>query len=176
MEARAAVTVRCTPEHAYEFWRDLENLPTFMGHLRSVEVIDEGRSRWVANAPTGTVEWEAEVVEDMPGEAIMWRSVDDAAVTNSGSVQFTAAPGGRGTEIRVHLRYDPPAGKLGSLVATLLGEEPAQQVRDDLRRFKQVIETGEVVRSEGSPGGTKTSRMVKQRPAQPLPPTDGPRS
>jgi uncharacterized membrane protein len=169
MEATAAITVRCTRDEAYRSWRDLERLPLFMSHLQSVEITGPERSHWVARAPAGTVEWDAEIVEDMPGQAIMWHSVGNAVVENSGSVRFNDAPGDRGTEIRVQLRYELPAGKLGSLVATLLGEEPAQQVRDDLRRFKQVIETGAVVRSEGSPGGTRTSRMVKQRPAQPLP-------
>jgi uncharacterized membrane protein len=165
----AAVTVRRPREDVYEFWRDLENLPRFMVHLRSVTVMDERRSHWVAMGPTGrAVEWDAQIVEDRPAELISWRSTGGTAVRNSGFVRFTDAPGGRGTEVRVELRYDPPGGVVGAAFAWLLGEHPDQQVRDDLRRFKQVMETGEVVRSEGSPEGVHAIRQLRQRPAQPV--------
>jgi uncharacterized membrane protein len=141
-----------------------------MAHLQSVESLGDGRWRWRATGPAGIeVEWDAEVLDERIDEFIAWRSVGEAPVTNSGRVEFRPAPGGRGTEIRVWLTYDPPAGKLGTWVAKLFGEAPDQQVSDDLRRFKQVLETGEVVRSEGTPEGTKTSRMIAQRPAQPAP-------
>jgi uncharacterized membrane protein len=96
------------------------------------------------------VEWEAETVEDRPNELIAWRSLPDASIPNSGTIRFKDAPGDRGTEIHVELRYQPPGGKLGSLIAKLFGEEPDQQVKGDLRRFKQVMETGEIVHSDSS--------------------------
>jgi uncharacterized membrane protein len=114
------------------------------------------------------VEWDAEITHDEPGRLIEWRSREGARVPNSGSVRFAEAPGGRGTEVRVEIDYQPPGGRLGRTVAMLFGEEPQQQVRDDLRRFKQVLEAGEVVRSEGSPEGTETRRLIAQRPARPL--------
>jgi uncharacterized membrane protein len=166
----ATITVNRTPEQVYTFWRDFENLPTFMAHLESVTAQGTMRSHWVATAPAGrTVEWDAEIVQDSPNRLIAWRSTPEATVRNEGSVTFTPAPGDRGTEVRVELDYDIPAGALGSMVARLFGEEPEQQVRDDLRRAKQVIETGDVVRSEGSPDGTKARRQVAQHAAQPVP-------
>jgi uncharacterized membrane protein len=168
MQAKTAITVKRPVEEVYRFWRDLANLPSFMVHLASVEPIDNGRSRWTANAPAGrTVQWEAEVVEDKPNERIAWRSLEGSQVGNSGSVWFAPAPRGGGTEVRVELAYDPPGGALGKVVAKLFGEEPQQQITDDLRRLKQVLETGEVVRSEGSPEGTRSLRLAKQHPGQP---------
>jgi uncharacterized membrane protein len=148
-----AVTVHGkTPAELYAFWRDFENLPRIMEHLESVEVLDEVRSRWTAKAPAGrTVEWDAEVYNEVPDQLIAWRSLHDADVPNAGSVHFTAVPGGRGTEVRVVLEYDPPAGRLGAAVAKLFREEPDNQVREDLRRFKQLMETGELAVSE-NPG------------------------
>lgn len=161
----AGVTVNRSAQDAYALWRDFARLPVFMTHLESVS--DEGK-HWVAKAPAGrTVEWDAEITEDVPGEVLAWRSAPAADVTNAGTVRFVPAPGGRGTEVRVELTYEPPAGALGNTVARLLGEEPRQQVTDDLRRFKQVLETGEVVRSEASPEGARTGRLVAQRPGQP---------
>jgi uncharacterized membrane protein len=166
---KAAVTVRQSPEEVYRFWHDFQNLPRFMAHLESVQPIGDGRSHWKASAPAGrTIEWDAEVVEDRPNELISWRSVK-GPVDNSGSVRFARAPGERGTEIRLDMRYAMPGGAVASTVAKLFGEEPAQQVRDDLRRFKQVVETGIVVRSEGTPEGTNARRLLRQRPAQPPP-------
>jgi uncharacterized membrane protein len=151
VHVKEQITIGLPPEELYRFWRDFQNLPVFMEHLQSVRVIDDRRSRWTARAPAGSsVEWEAEITEDRPNERISWRSTADADVPNSGSVRFAPAPGGRGTEIHVELRYDPPGGKLGALVAKLFGEEPSQQVAGDLRRLKQVMETGEVVHSDAS--------------------------
>jgi uncharacterized membrane protein len=168
MQARTAVTIKRPVEEVYGFWRDFTNLPSFMYHLRSVEPAGNGRSHWTANAPAGaTVDWDAELVEDQPNRRIAWASLEGSKVANSGSVAFTPAPGGDGTEVRVELSYDPPGGALGKVVAKLFGEEPQQQITDDLRRLKQVLETGEVVLSEGSPEGTRTARLVRQRPAEP---------
>ncbi|MFI7607733.1 SRPBCC family protein [Micromonospora sp. NPDC049366] len=165
-----AVTVNRSPAEAYRFWRDVENLPRFMSHLESVRAEDLRRSRWTARGPAGRrIEWDAEIVDDQPNRSIAWRSLPGTRVANAGRVRFVPAPGDRGTEVRVQLGYAPPAGALGRAVAKLFGEEPEQQVRDDLRRFKQVLETGEVVRSEGSPEGISVRQQVMQRPAQPLP-------
>lgn len=164
----AGVTVSRSATEAYDFWRDFSRLPTFMTHLESVKASDDGTSHWTANGPAGsTVEWDAVIVEDVPGELLSWRSAEGADVPNSGTVRFGPAPGGRGTEVRVELSYDPPAGALGAVLARLLGEEPNQQVTDDLRRFKQVIETGEVVRSDGTPEGHRAGRQLRQRPGRP---------
>jgi uncharacterized membrane protein len=132
------------PEELYRFWRSFENLPRFMNHLESVTTTGAGRSHWVAKAPAGTsVEWDAEVYNDKAGELIAWRSLAGSDVDNAGSVHFTPAAGGQGTEVRVVLKYDPPGGALGATVAKLFGEEPSQQIREDLGRFKRLMETGD---------------------------------
>jgi uncharacterized membrane protein len=161
VRTKRSLTINKTPEECYAFWRNFENLPQFMRHLESVTVTGERRSHWHARAPAGvTVEWDAETIEDRPNELIAWRSTEDADVFNAGTVRFERAPGGRGTEVRVELEYKPPLGKLGSKVAMLFREEPGQQVMDDLRHFKQVMETGEIVLSDA----TKQRGM---HPAQP---------
>ncbi len=166
---RAAITIRRPPEDVYAFWRDFEHLPDFMSHLETVRANGDRLSHWTAKAPAGrTVQWDAEIVEDRPGELIAWRSLPGAEVENSGTVRFTPAPGDRGTEIHLSMAYEPPGGPLGELVARLFGEEPRQQVTDDLRRLKQVMETGVVMRSEATPEGPVTKRLLKQRPARPL--------
>ncbi|HWP42436.1 MAG TPA: SRPBCC family protein [Blastocatellia bacterium] len=145
------ITINRPPEEVYGFWRDFQNLPRFMSHLESVRVIDGKRSHWVARAPAGmTVEWDAEIIEDAPNEVIAWRSLEGSGVPNAGSVRFSPAPGGRGTELRVQIEYEPPAGAIGAQIAKLTGEEPGQQLKGDLYRFKQVMETGEVVHSDSS--------------------------
>ncbi|MEV0202450.1 SRPBCC family protein [Nonomuraea sp. NPDC050691] len=168
IELRASITVNRPREEVYRFWRDLENLPAFMAHLESVRPVGQGRSLWTARGPMTDVRWEAEIVEDRTGERIAWNSVRGAAVTTNGTVSFTAGPAGRGTVVDVAMEYTVPGGALGTAFARLLGEHPGQQVRDDLRRFKQVMETGEVVRSEGSPEGTRALRQLRQHPAQPV--------
>jgi uncharacterized membrane protein len=160
-----SITVRKPPAEVFAFWRDFGNLPRFMRHLESVTVVDERRSHWVALAPAGRrVEWGAEIVEERQDEYISWRSLPGADVHNAGTVRFKPAPGGRGTEVRVTLEYDPPFGKLGTKAAMLWREEPGQQVQDDLRHFKQVMETGEIVLSDAT----------KQRGPHPAQPDDKP--
>jgi uncharacterized membrane protein len=166
---KASTTVRRSPDELYAFWHNFTNLPRFMAHLEEVEAQPDGRSHWRATGPGGMkVDWDAEVVADRPGELISWRTLPGAEVVHTGIVAFVPAPGDRGTEVHVDIEYAPPAGKAGSIIGKLFGEEPELQVRDDLRRFKQVMETGEVVRSEGSPEGTLARRLLNQRPAQPL--------
>jgi uncharacterized membrane protein len=151
IRVRKAITINRPLEEVYRFWRALENLPRFMTHLESVRELDDRRSYWKAHAPLGlTVEWTAEIVEERPNELISWRSVEDSQVPNWGTVRFVGAPGDRGTEVHLDIRYDPPAGAVGATLAKLFGEEPSQQVDGDLRRLKQVLETGEVVHSDAS--------------------------
>ena len=157
---RRAVTVNAPIGEVYNFWRNFENLPRFMQHLQSVRILDDRRSHWKAKAPAGTsVEWDAELIEDRPNELISWRSITDSEIPNHGTVRFLAAPEG-GTEIRVDLAYQAPGGRFGSIIGKLFGEEPDIQVGTDLRRFKQVIELGEVVVSDATVHG-------RPHPAQP---------
>jgi uncharacterized membrane protein len=162
VEVRRAITIERPSEEVYRFWRNFENLPRFMQHLQSVQVLDDRRSHWKARAPAGTtVEWDAEIIEDRPDELIAWRAVDNADVPNTGTVEFVPAPK-RGTEVRVHLRYEVPGGRLSATIAKLFGEEPEIQIASDLRRFKQVMELGEVVHSEAT--------VVEGRPHPARPP------
>jgi uncharacterized membrane protein len=160
-----SIIVNATPEEVYGFWRDLPNLPRFMRYLESVTWTGEGRSHWVAKAPGGSVEWDAEITEDRPNQLISWRSLPGSEVENSGTVRFEQAAGGRGTVVHVELDYNPPGGGVGALVAKLLGSDPEGQMQVDLRRLKQVIELGEVVVSDGTLLG---EGYTEQRPAQPL--------
>jgi len=152
-------------EDLYDFWRDFQNLSKFMKHVKSVEVLDARRSHWVVTAPAGsTVEWDAEITDDQPNSRIAWRSLENADVDNNGFIEFQRAPGDRGTLVRVHIEYQPTGGKLGALFAKLFGEEPGQQINADLRRFKQLMETGEITVSDATVKGTG---YMQQVPAQP---------
>jgi uncharacterized membrane protein len=169
----ATVTVTRSRHEAYALWRQLEDLPTFMAHLDSVTKTGPRTSRWKASAPFGkTVEWDAQITDDSPGERLAWGSLDGSVIRNEGEVRFISAPEGNGaepdTEVHVKLRYSVPAGKLGKGIARYFGEDPHQQLDDDLRRFKQVLETGEVVRSEGAPRGKRARQEFPQHPARPL--------
>jgi uncharacterized membrane protein len=161
-----SLIINRAPEELYRYWHDFENLPNIMKHLESVRVRDERRSHWVAKAPAGTsVEWDAEITEDRPNELIAWRSLEGSQVENSGSVRFQPAPGNRGTIVRVEINYTPPGGALGALAAKLFGEEPGQQAQESLRTFKQLVETGEVVVSDGT---FWDNGILTQRPARPI--------
>lgn len=141
IRVRQSITIHRPVEEVYRFWRDLENLPRFMRHLEAVEVADDRHSHWRAAGPAGTsVEWDARIEEDRPGERISWRSEEDAEVPNEGTVTFRPARRAEGTEVVVELEYRPPGGRVGAAVASLLGEEPSRQTRDDLRRLKDVLE------------------------------------
>jgi uncharacterized membrane protein len=170
MHLKAAITARREPDELYTFWHDFTSFPDFMAHLEEVTATAPNRSHWKARGPLGmNVEWDAEITEDIPGERISWRSLEGARVDNSGTVRFVKAPGTQGTEVHIDLRYDMPGGSVGSLLAKLFGEEPALQIKDDLRRFKQIVETGEIARSDGAPEGQLNKRQLKPRPAHPLP-------
>lgn len=154
IRARAAVTVNQPRDKVYQFWRQLENLPRFMRHLVSVEPVDEKRSHWIARGPADReYSWDAEIINERENELIAWKSLADSEVDSAGSVRFCDAPGGRGTEIRVELQYNPPAGLVGAYVAKLFGREPEQEIAGDLRRLKQFLEGGEIATTEGQSHG-----------------------
>ena len=156
IKVEKTVTINKSPEELYRFWHNFENLPTFMKHLKFVNVINDTRSHWIANAPMGaSVEWDADIVNDQPNKLIAWTSVEGADIENSGFVRFTPAPANRGTEVKVVIEYNPPGGAIGAVIAKLFGEEPEQQAGDDLHRFKQLMEAGEIATTEGQPSGRK---------------------
>ena len=148
-----SIIINKSPAELYHFWRNFENLPKFMNHLESVQNLGGNLSRWKAKAPLGTsVEWDAELSSDRENERIGWHSIEGSDIPNSGVVEFLPTVD-RGTEVRVILTYEPPAGEVGALFAKLFGEEPGQQVSEDLRRFKRLMETGEVIKTEGQTSG-----------------------
>jgi uncharacterized membrane protein len=156
------VTVNRSADDLYRFWRDFQNLPCVLPHLLSVQATSDTRSHWVAKgAPGLTIEWDAEIFDDSQGEVIAWRSVDDAEMKNFGTIRFDRATGGRGTVVRVDVRYDLPAGRLGSLFAKMLGRDPDRQLQEGLRRFKQLMETGEISTTEGQPAGHSGLAMLR---------------
>lgn len=143
-----------SPEELYRFWHNFENLPCFMKHLKSVTVIDEQRSHWVANAPLDrTVEWDAELINDQENQLIGWASVAGSDVDNSGFVRFKPSTAGHGTEVKVVIEYNLPGGELTNAIARLFGESPEQQIGDDLHRFKMLMEAGEIATTMGQPSG-----------------------
>lgn len=149
-----SVVINRSAEELYSFWRDFQNLPRFMNHLHSVQVTSPTRSHWVAQGPAGTnVEWDAEIITDTPNEVISWRSLECADVANAGSVRFERAPGGRGTVVRVKMQYRPMGGVVGAKLAKAFGQAPEKQIKVDLYRFKQLMETGEIARTDGQPTG-----------------------
>ena len=156
IKVEESVTINRPVLEVYRFWRNFENLPRFMDHLESVTVIDETRSHWVAKGPVGTrIEWDAVIHNELDDELIAWRSLPGSEINNAGSVHFTPTADANGTEVRVVLSYEPPAGKLGAAVARILGEEPSKQVADDLRRLKQVMDSGDVVPSSSKSRGKR---------------------
>jgi len=153
IHVKKSVTINKSPAELYQFWRNFENLPKFMTHLESVTVTGEKTSFWKAKAPLGkTVEWNAEITSEHENERIGWKSVEGADIPNTGVVEFNPTST-RGTEVRVVLTYESPAGELGAIVAKLFGEEPSQQVYGDLYRFKSMMESGEIMTVEGQTSG-----------------------
>jgi uncharacterized membrane protein len=162
---KLSMIVNSSPEHLYEFWRKLDNLPRFMKHIASIQVVDERVSRWTAVGPGGLrMQWESEIVEDRPNELISWRTRPGSEVSHRGSVRFEAAPGGRGTVVRVEMHYSPSGngrgngmnGGIRARAAKMLGSAPEVAVREDLRRLKQLIEAGEVPTTRGQPSGARS--------------------
>src|SRR5215475_2462433 len=145
IKVEKSVTINKPADELFRFWHNFENLPSFLRHLESVRAIGDlsGRlSHWAARLPAGMkVEWDAEIINEEPNELIAWRSLEGAQVPNAGSVRFERNPNGQGAEVKVAIEYAPPAGKIGSLVAKFLGEDPERRVDEDLHRFKQLMET-----------------------------------
>jgi uncharacterized membrane protein len=168
MHVTKAITVARPRNEVYTFWRDFENLPRFMHHLESVVNTGAGRSHWVAKSIAGrNVVWDAELVEDRLNERIAWRTIGaDDDVRHAGAVSFLPT-GGDATDVQVDLTYDAPGGKLGATIAKLFGEEPGQQIAEDLVRFKRVLETGDVERPIARPDVSDISRRV-QEPVEPV--------
>ncbi|HKN86552.1 MAG TPA: SRPBCC family protein [Nitrospiraceae bacterium] len=154
IEVAKTLTINRPPEELYRFWRHFENLPSVMRHLESVTVQDDKRSHWIAKGPAGShIKWDAEIVNEKTNQLIAWQSCEGADIDHWGVVRFVPAPGGRGTEVTVELEYEPIAGSFGASIAKLFGEEPAQQIEEDLRRFKQLMEAGEAPTTAGQPRG-----------------------
>jgi len=141
---RATITVNKPAAEVYRFWRHLENHPRFMRHLESVASTNGKRSHWVAQAPLpAPIEWDADIVSERENALLSWRSLPGSDVDHAGTVRFRELPNGRGTEVRVRLEYAPPGGLVGVAVGNLFKTLTEQQLKEDLRRFKQIIETGE---------------------------------
>lgn len=148
------LTINKPAAELYHYWHDFENLPRFMKHLQSVKVIDSSKSHWVTRGPLGSnVEWDAKITEDVENHSIAWTSLEGADVHNAGSIRFEPLSHDRGTEVKVEIEYNPPAGAIGDKLLTLFGESPQQQLNDDLRRFKMLMEAGEIATTEGQSRG-----------------------
>jgi uncharacterized membrane protein len=178
-----SVTIGRPREEVFRFFRNLSNFSLFAKHVESVRENGDGRWHWVVKAPAGrTVEWDAVIHNEVANERIAWRSLPGAQVDNAGSVLFQDAPGGRGTEVKVELQYNPPAGVLGAAVASLWGEEPGQQIEEDLYRLKQILETDEILTTDGEPSGRRAAheshpsgqRRVERASEESFPASDAP--
>lgn len=139
------VTINAPREKLFAYWRDFANLPSFMENIERIDIIDVRRSHWVVKGPNDShYEWDATVTDERPGSMIAWASAEGSDIHNSGRVDFMDAPGGRGTWVTATILYDPPGGVIGKAVAKLFRREPAVQAKRELRRFKQLMETGEI--------------------------------
>lgn len=154
VRVQEAITVNRPAGDLYQFWRQLENLPRFMSHIEAVTRTSDTTSHWKVKGPGGTrFEWDAEIINEVPNELIAWKTTGHPRVVSAGSVHFEDAGAGRGTHVRVKLQYSPPLGKAGAAVSKLFGRDAATEIREDLRRFKQLLETGEIATIEGQPRG-----------------------
>ncbi len=172
--ARSSILLNCTPEEAYQFWSKFENLPLFMRHLESVTLMGETRSRWIAIGPLGKrVSWDAEIAFDRKDDVIAWRSLPDSDIYVDGIVKFRNAPANRGTIITVVVVYQPPAGAIGNALSKLLGKDPSFMMRQDLRRLKALIETGEIPTVEGQSHGPRSGVAAAARIINPDDPIKG---
>ncbi len=177
IHVESAVTINKPIDELYRFWRNFENLPRFMKYLDSVAMREAGLSHWVAKGPAGTtVEWDARIINEVENKVIGWQSIEGSTISAAGSVNFDETA--HGTRVHVHLQYEPPAGRLGAAVAWLFGLEPNQTVREDLRRFKQLMETGEIPTTEGQPSGRRgmPAREVRRRQVRTVGRMEGVRS
>jgi short-subunit dehydrogenase/uncharacterized membrane protein len=168
VHVETAILINRTPGDLYSFWRDFTNLPRFMKNLESVSVLDNQRSHWTIKGVTGaSIEWDAEIYNEIPTQLISWRSTENADVVNAGTVRFEEARGGRGTNLRITMNYNPPGGVVGTTVTELFGNKIESAIREDLKRFKQLMETGEIATIEGQPSGTAQAQpALKTRTAR----------
>jgi uncharacterized membrane protein len=167
----SSLLVNCKPEEAFRFWRNFENLPRFMNHLESVNVLDDRRSRWTAIFGLGqTVSWEAEIIDERENEYIAWRSLPGSEIDVSGRVDFQLAPADRGTIITAAIQYRPPAGALGHVIARFFGKVPNFLMRQDLRRLEAILEAGEIPTTEGQSHGPRSALAGVLRVADPTRP------
>jgi uncharacterized membrane protein len=175
IKIKKSVTVNASPEQLYSFWRNLSNLPKLFDNVLSVEVLDPARSHWTLSVPGGmTLEWDAEITVDRKNEMIGWRSLDGADLDNAGYVRFERATGGRGTVVRVALQYNPPVGKVGAVLSTLLGEKPGSQVQEALRKLKQLMEAGEIPTTEDEEKLPHSMEPVEAASEDSFPASDAP--
>jgi len=171
VKLKKSITVDRSPEELYRYWHDFTNLPRFMDLLSNVEVLDETRSVWTINAPIGLhLSWEAEITVDRENEMIGWQSLDGSTIETKGYVRFEPAPKGRGTVVRVAMQYVPPAGKAGAAFASLFGKRPGAHIDEALRRFKQLMETGEIAATRKSTvqATAEIRRMEPKKAAEPV--------
>jgi uncharacterized membrane protein len=151
-----SVAINRGADELFEFWRNLELLPMVMPQLASVEIVGHRRSHWIAKGPAGwRTEWYADIINEIPNQLLAWRTVEGSELVSAGSVHFEHGPVGRGTVVRVKLQYDPPGGRLGAAFAWAFGDDPSHVIREGLRRFKQLMETGEIPTTEGQPRGRR---------------------
>lgn len=154
VRVKKSMTINRPAAELYQYWRNLENLPRFMTNVRSVQRQGDGRSHWVVSGPRGTVvKWDAEITVDRPNEMIAWQTLPGAAVEHRGYVKFIPAPGNRGTEVHVAMEYKPPLGEAGKLIGNLLSGITEQQVQEQIRNFKRIMEAGEIATIDGQPSG-----------------------
>ena len=172
--ARSSILLNCTPQEAYQFWKNFENLPLFMRHIESVTLLHENRSKWTAIGPLGKpIHWHAETAIDRKDEVIAWRSLPDSEIYVDGVVKFRNAPGNRGTIVTVVVVYQPPAGAIGNALSRLLGKDPSFMMRQDLRRLKALIETGEIPTVDGQSHGPRSGVAAAARIINPDDPIKG---
>ena len=163
IKVERSVSIYRPVDEVYQFFRNFKNLARFLSHVNDIREVDEKHSHWYVKGPADVeLEWDAEIISDQPNELISWRSIGSSDVDSTGSVRFEKAPGERGTIVRVSLNYVPPAGALGAAIAKLFGEEPEMQVKEDLRRLKQILEAGEIATTEGQPTGAQQRRPAGQ--------------
>lgn len=148
-----SMTIQQPVERVYRAWRDFSNLPKFLTHVESVQNLDERSSRWVIQTPSGKLQWNATLIEDKPNELISWKSLEDADVRSAGSIRFQFLQALEATELTVNLRYAPAAGRIAAWMSSFFSDSAEDMIREDLRRFKQIQETGEVPTTEGQPTG-----------------------
>src|SRR5215510_10152463 len=175
IKIKNAVTVNAPPGRLYAFWRKVESLPSLFENIVSLHVLDDRRSHWSLRAPGGvTLEWDAEITADRKNEMIGWRSLHGADLDNAGYVRFERATGGRGTLVRVALQYNPPAGKFGAVLSTILGEKPSSQIEEALRKFKQLMEAGEVATTTEEGKRAPSTETVDTASEDSFPASDAP--